>query len=122
MTNQQLDSLVVGSIVRRPHKAKGRGCPYRVVRSVSHLKRDKIKLRAGQLFAVSFTMQGHSWTRRSYVVYLRSDLRTWGYVGTGARMSMRSKIDRRLAKMLAANSGSLESWGVKPSEVKGLVY
>lgn len=95
MTEAQIDSLVVGSIVRSNRRMKRRVIPYRVVRSVSY-KPD------GRLAAVEFTKQRPSWTRRPLTTYMRTDLKQMGYVSLRQQKRLRSLMDRRIQKAVEA--------------------
>lgn len=118
MTNAQLDSLKVGSIVRRPRVKGPRACPYRVVRRVGK----KWNGQRYENYWFEFTAQGHA-AYSATILLDRTKMKEYGYVGTGARMRLKSRMDRRLAKLIAAPKWDKRvRRSVKISEVIGLVY
>ena len=63
----------------------------RVVRRVSYT-------RGGFLGCVYFAILHCSWTRRPYTCINRADLNTMGFIPTGAKAMLRSKMDKAIER------------------------
>lgn len=85
----------------------------RVVREVSHHEvrySGPPHIRTSVVFAIKHC----SWTRRPYTVYTGNDLVQMGYRPTSARVSLRKKIDRAIARVY----GATPNWSArKPYEI-----
>lgn len=81
----------------------------RVVRRVSRFK-------DGDLRSVHFSIRHGSWTGRPYTVMGFTDLRQQGFTRIGANYSMRTELDRRLARCIE------DHWhrDVTVAEVRGI--
>lgn len=80
-------SVKVGDVLR---SASG---TLRVVRSVARFK-------DGDLRSLGFAIRRGSWTQRPYTIMNFTDLRQQGFTRIGANYSMRTELDRRLARCI----------------------
>lgn len=74
-----------------------------VLRSASgtlRVVRDVHRYKNGELRSVTFSIRHCSWTRRPYTILGFSDLRLLGYTKVGANYSMKTELDRRLARCI----------------------
>lgn len=114
MTDRDIDSLVLGSVVRT-----GRGGE-RVVRAISKSPPSPMG-RGVPRMSVTFAIKHRSWTGRAYTVVDRNDLRQQRYQPTGVTVSLTNEADRWFARCLAVERapGAPREPGFTPEAVRG---
>jgi hypothetical protein len=91
VTQDELNRLTVGRVIR--HVGSG---TLRVVRDVARTERNKRKLKAGDVFAISCVIKHCSWTRRPLTTLDRYTLRSQ-YELTNVRVRLDTELDAKLA-------------------------
>lgn len=106
MTDAQITTIRVGTIIRTPSG-------YRVVRAVKHWPPRRNNVMPG--VSVTFTIMRRSWTGRCYTILGRSDLRCRHYQPTTAKLPLRDKLSRKIAREVERGTKT-----ITPEQVAGI--
>lgn len=103
------DDIRIGDVLATP------GGGHRVVRRALY-RRDYL------LVSVAFTIVRCSWTHRAYTLCTRNDLKQFGYLPTGARYSLDTDLDKRIAREVGdARAHPDDCREMSCCDVKGIV-